>query len=156
MGEHYEMYEAQGFDKKEIISFLKDMDATPCKIGEFCEHKKPSKCKYCKICMKHIPSKNSSLNYMNNGFGFKDENGDVHKGLDLINEGYLRGNKRFEGMTLEVLVEGVDEQDASLLTGRLSNNILVHFPGDESLIGTFQNVKLNEAKGFYYLGERVE
>lgn len=84
-----EMQTRVEFDKKEIISFLKDMDASPCKIGEFCEHKKSSKCKYCKVCMKHIPKKNSSLNYMNNGFGFKDENGDVHKGLDLINEGYL-------------------------------------------------------------------
>lgn len=58
-----------------------------------------------------------------------------------------------EGKTLEVLVEGLDEQDEHLLTGRLSNNLLVHFPGDKSLIGTFQNVKLTKAKGFYYLGE---
>lgn len=60
-----------------------------------------------------------------------------------------------EGKTLEVLVEGLDEQDEKLLTGRLSNNLLVHFPGDKSLIGTFQNVKLTKAKGFYYLGELV-
>ena len=52
-------------------------------------------------------------------------------------------------------MEGLDEQDEKLLTGRLSNNLLVHFPGDKSLIGTFQNVKLTEAKGFYYLGELV-
>ena len=62
---------------------------------------------------------------------------------------------RDEGKTMEVLVEGLDEQDESLLTGRLSNNLLVHFPGDKSLIGTFQNVKLSEAKGFYYIGELV-
>ena len=60
---------------------------------------------------------------------------------------------RYEGTVVEVLVEGLDEQDESLLTGRLSNNLLVHFPGDESLIGTFQQVKLTEAKGFYYIGE---
>lgn len=77
------------FDKKEILSHLNDMDTSPCKIGEFCEYKKPSKCKYCKVCMKHIPKYNSSLSYMNNGSGFKDENGVVHKGLDLINEGYI-------------------------------------------------------------------
>ncbi|MDE6435105.1 MAG: tRNA (N6-isopentenyl adenosine(37)-C2)-methylthiotransferase MiaB [Lachnospiraceae bacterium] len=58
-----------------------------------------------------------------------------------------------EGKTLEVLVEGVDEQDEHLLTGRLSNNLLVHFPGGRDLIGTFQDVKLVQAKGFYYLGE---
>ncbi len=84
-----EFQERVFFDKKEIISFLKDMDASPCKIGEFCEYKRQSKCKYCKVCMKHIPKYNSSLNYMNNGFGFKDESGYVHKGLDLINEGYI-------------------------------------------------------------------
>ena len=61
---------------------------------------------------------------------------------------------RDEGKTMEVLVEGLDEQDESLLTGRLSNNILVHFPGDKEMIGTFQQVKLLESKGFYYLGER--
>lgn len=61
-----------------------------------------------------------------------------------------------QGKTMEVLVEGPDEQDESLLTGRLSNNILVHFKGDESLIGSFVQVKLVESKGFYYLGEIVE
>jgi tRNA-2-methylthio-N6-dimethylallyladenosine synthase len=60
-----------------------------------------------------------------------------------------------EGKTMEVLVEGLNEQDASLLTGRLSNNLLVHFPGDVSLVGSFQNVKLTEAKGFYYIGELI-
>lgn len=84
-----EVLERVYFDKKEIISFLKDMDLSPCNLGSFCEHKRPSKCKFCKICMKHIPKYNSSLSYMNNGFGFKDENGVVHKGLDLINEGYI-------------------------------------------------------------------
>ena len=77
------------FDKKEINSFLKNMDLSPCNLGNFCEYKKPSKCKFCKLCMKHIPKYNSSLSYMNNGCGFKDEYGDTHKGLDLINEGYI-------------------------------------------------------------------
>ena len=77
------------YDKKEIELFLKNMDLSPCNIGSFCEHKRPSKCKFCKICMNKIPKYNSSLSYMNNGFGFKDESGIVHKGLDLINEGYI-------------------------------------------------------------------
>lgn len=60
---------------------------------------------------------------------------------------------RFEGMTDTVLVEEVNEQDTKLLTGRLGNNLLVHFPGDASLIGQIVNVKLTECKGFYYIGE---
>ncbi|MCM1497717.1 MAG: tRNA (N6-isopentenyl adenosine(37)-C2)-methylthiotransferase MiaB [Clostridium sp.] len=63
---------------------------------------------------------------------------------------------RDQGKVMEVLVEGLDEQDENLLTGRMSNNLLVHFPGQQSLIGTFQNVRLTEAKGFYYIGELAD
>ena len=59
-----------------------------------------------------------------------------------------------EGRTMDVLVEDVNRQDPALVTGRLSNNLNVHFPGDESLIGHIVPVKLNECKGFYYIGER--
>ncbi len=52
----------------------------------------------------------------------------------------------------KVLVEEVNSQDSSLLTGRLSNNLLVHFPGEESLIGKIVEVYLAESKGFYYMG----
>ena len=36
-----------------------------------------------------------------------------------------------------------------------SNNILVHFKGDESLIETARPGKITEEKGFYYMGEQV-
>ena len=55
----------------------------------------------------------------------------------------------------EVLVESINEQDASLVTGRMSNNTLVHFPGDASMIGTLRNVSLDECRGFYYMGTLV-
>lgn len=58
-----------------------------------------------------------------------------------------------EGTTQPVLVESMNDHDDSLVTGRLSNNILVHFKGDESLIGKIVDVNLKECKGFYYLGE---
>ena len=63
---------------------------------------------------------------------------------------------KHEGTVQEVLVESLNDHDPSLVTGRMSNNLLVHFPGDESLIGTLCNVYLKEAKGFYYMGEKVE
>ena len=37
-----------------------------------------------------------------------------------------------QGTIQTALVESVNEQDPSLVTGRLSNNLLVHFPGDAS------------------------
>lgn len=60
-----------------------------------------------------------------------------------------------QGQTLEALVEGVNEQDDSLMTGRLSNNTIVHFKGEKELIGKIIPVYLKECHGFYYLGELV-
>ncbi|MFI3208781.1 MAG: tRNA (N6-isopentenyl adenosine(37)-C2)-methylthiotransferase MiaB [Eubacteriales bacterium] len=60
-----------------------------------------------------------------------------------------------QGAMEEVLVESLDDHDNSMVTGRLSNNILVHFPGTCELIGTIVNVKLIECKGFYYIGEMI-
>jgi tRNA-2-methylthio-N6-dimethylallyladenosine synthase len=59
------------------------------------------------------------------------------------------------GETMSALIEEVNAQDATLLTGRLSNNAVVHCPGDSSLIGQIVPVKLVESKGFYYMGEIV-
>ncbi|MBQ5673728.1 MAG: tRNA (N6-isopentenyl adenosine(37)-C2)-methylthiotransferase MiaB [Lachnospiraceae bacterium] len=58
----------------------------------------------------------------------------------------------YAGQTMDVLVEDVNEHDASYVTGRLSNNTLVHFEGDASLIGKIVPVTLTECKGFYYMG----
>lgn len=62
---------------------------------------------------------------------------------------------RDTGTVQEVLVEEQNEHDKTLMTGRLSNNILVHFPGDSSLIGSLVRVRLDECRGFYYMGTKV-
>ena len=64
--------------------------------------------------------------------------------------------KAYTGQTLPVLGEQVNVQDASLVSGRLSNNSIVHFPGNADMIGTFVDVTLEECKGFYYLGRKCE
>lgn len=60
-----------------------------------------------------------------------------------------------QGQIMEALVEEVNEHDESLMTGRLSNNMLVHFPADKSLIGQLVNVSLDTCHGFYYAGHIV-
>lgn len=57
------------------------------------------------------------------------------------------------GRVDEVLVEEVNEQDDTLVSGRLRNNFIVHFPGSRDLIGKIVKVKLKECKGFYFYGE---
>lgn len=60
-----------------------------------------------------------------------------------------------QGKIMEALIEEVNEQDGSLMTGRLSNNMLVHFPADKSMIGQLVDVSLDECHGFYYTGHMV-
>lgn len=61
-------------------------------------------------------------------------------------------SSRMTGQTVPVLVEEINDHDSSLVTGRLDNNLLVHFKGDASLIGKIVDVHLDECKGFYYMG----
>ena len=63
---------------------------------------------------------------------------------------------RFQGQIMDALVEELNTQEEGLVTGRLSNNTIVHFPGDASLIGKIVNVRLDECHGFYYMGKMVE
>ena len=56
------------------------------------------------------------------------------------------------GKVMEVLVEEKDKESENMLTGRLSNNVLVHFKGGERLIGEIVPVRLDKSMGFYYYG----
>ncbi len=73
--------------------------------------------------------------------------------LKVVQDTARKRVARLEGQTLDAIVEEVNEQDDRLLTGRLSNNTIVHFPGDKSLIGRIVPVYLKECHGFYYVGE---
>ena len=72
--------------------------------------------------------------------------------LHVVQETAKERVQIYAGQTMEVLVEEINEHDASYVTGRLSNNTLVHFQGDASLIGKIVPVTLTECKGFYYMG----
>ena len=59
------------------------------------------------------------------------------------------------GRIMEGLVEEINGQDERYVTARLSNNMLVHVPGDASMIGQYYNIRLTECRGFYFFGEIV-
>ena len=62
---------------------------------------------------------------------------------------------RFEGHTEYALVEEMNSQDETLVSARLLNNIIVHFPGTKEDIGKIIPVKLTKCMGFYYYGEAI-
>ena len=77
----------------------------------------------------------------------------------LLREVQEISNKKsmaLEGKVMPVLVEEMNEHDVNLVTGRLDNSSVVHFPGTADMIGNIYQVKLEEFKGFYYIGKVVE
>ncbi|MBO4213529.1 MAG: tRNA (N6-isopentenyl adenosine(37)-C2)-methylthiotransferase MiaB [Lachnospiraceae bacterium] len=75
--------------------------------------------------------------------------------LKVVQEISSERMKKLTGGTVEVLVEEINSQLEGYVTGRLENNSIVHFKGEHNLIGQYVNVKLDECKGFYYIGSMV-
>ena len=75
--------------------------------------------------------------------------------LKKVQEISAKKARRLVGNVEKVLVEGVNDHDTSLVTGRLSNNSVVHLPGTGELTGRLVDVKITECRGFYYYGQIV-
>lgn len=93
--------------------------------------------------------------------------------LEVIQRSSEKKASALTGKKVEVLVEEPDREfkesetekrdttavecesgdDVIPLTGRLENNLLVHFKGCRRLIGSLVNVELEECKGFYFTGK---
>ena len=75
--------------------------------------------------------------------------------LELQNEISLERNLIWENKTLRVLVDGVSKNNPDKYSGRTDGNKIVLFDGDESLVGTFVNMKITKAQTFALIGEIV-
>ncbi len=62
---------------------------------------------------------------------------------------------KYQGLVMDALIEEVNSDDSSMVTGRLSNNTIVHVPGGAELIGKIVPVSMDECRGFYYMGHIV-
>ncbi len=76
--------------------------------------------------------------------------------LEVQKEIQLENNKKYLGKRIEILVDDKSKTDENLLSGRTDGGKIVHFPGNEELIGKYVNVKINEVKSFYLTGEIEE
>ena len=75
--------------------------------------------------------------------------------LKVVQDTAKEQSLKYKGQVQEVLVESVNDHDDSLMTGRMSNNTLVPFPGGEDLIGKMVKVKITDCHGFYFFGEKA-
>ena len=76
--------------------------------------------------------------------------------LSVVQETARQQAAKLQGRIMEGLIEEVNAKDPGKVTARLSNNMLVHVPGDASMIGRFYQIRLDECCGFYYFGEALE
>lgn len=74
--------------------------------------------------------------------------------LETVGEVSHSISARYENTDTQVLVESLDDHEPGLVTGRMTNNMLVHFSGTADMIGKLVDVRLTECKGFYYMGKR--
>ncbi|MBO4788523.1 MAG: tRNA (N6-isopentenyl adenosine(37)-C2)-methylthiotransferase MiaB [Lachnospiraceae bacterium] len=74
--------------------------------------------------------------------------------LKAVGEVSAKEARKLTGETVTVLCEEYKAEEG-LMTGRMDNNLLVHFPAEEALLGSLVRVNLDECKGFYYLGSRA-
>ena len=76
--------------------------------------------------------------------------------LAVQNEISNEKNQLYVGTVQEVLVEGRSKTNEERLTGRNEKNRLVHFEGDDSLIGKTVKIKITRAETYALFGELLK
>ena len=76
--------------------------------------------------------------------------------LETVQQTSKNRTVSFLNQDVTVLIEDMNDQDDTLVSGRMSNNTIVHLKGDCSMIGTLQKVHLDECHGFYYIGHVID
>jgi len=75
--------------------------------------------------------------------------------LETLNSGIHDLHESKIGKVYDVLVEKESSQEG-IITGRSTDNTLIHFKGSSDLIGTTVKIKILENKTFYLIGERID
>ena len=60
------------------------------------------------------------------------------------------------GKTYPVLVDGPSKNNPELLSGYTESNKIVHFKGNETMVGRIINVRITESHTYSLLGEVVD
>lgn len=76
--------------------------------------------------------------------------------LDVQNEISLSKNRPLVDRTLRVLVEGRSKTNPELFTGRTEGNKIVLFAGDETMTGSFADIRITRAAPFTLWGDVVK
>ena len=86
----------------------------------------------------------------------RDAKARIARLIKLAEECTLAANKKYEGRSYPVLVEGISKRNGNMVSGRTDCGRMVNFAGTEQLIGQIANVKITQTKLNTLLGEMEE
>ncbi|MCM1513724.1 MAG: DUF2779 domain-containing protein [Anaeroplasma bactoclasticum] len=96
-------------ERDQLMHQLTYLEIHSHQLGEHCEYKKTTACKFCKICMKDVLCEGSILEYTGKHYAFTEEQGGKKKIIpvyDLINRGYATMEQAYPYITkLDNIVE---------------------------------------------------
>ena len=75
--------------------------------------------------------------------------------VDALEINFKKHADEMVGKTFEVLVDGESKKNKNMLSGYAYNMKIIHFKGDESLIGKLVKVKVTESHVYSLIGELV-
>lgn len=68
----------------------------------------------------------------------------------------LKRNQAYEEKVVKVLVDGVSKSNSNVLSAKTDTGKLVHFTGPSSLVGTFVNVRIDDAQTWLLKGTHIQ
>lgn len=86
----------------------------------------------------------------------EDKKSNFNKLLEVQDRISKEINDSYVGKTEKVLVEGKSKTNPDTLAGRTEGGKIVNFYGDESVIGTFVNLKITESRTWSLVGELIK
>lgn len=79
----------------------------------------------------------------------------LHRLNELVNKYSLEANKKYEGKTVKVLIEGISEKDENKVFGYTETMKLVNIVNAKDKIGQIVDIKITSAKSFSLDGELI-
>jgi len=74
---------------------------------------------------------------------------------DLVNAGFLKGNRRFDGQIVQVLIEGPSKTNEKMMSGYTEHAKLVNLEAPSILVGQIVPVRITNVKTWSLSGEIV-
>ncbi len=102
------------------------------------------------------PREGTPADKMEDNVSLEDKKQRLYRLNELVDKYSSESNQKMIGKTLKVLVDGPSNKDDTILAGYSEENKLVHFKGNESLIGEIVEVKITDAKKFNVFGSLVK